>query len=156
MENQGVTMEEVFKIISQMNAQNQENLIAAIAELKKPSDREQKKIDEEEKRIVAHQKSRMQIAQAEEQRKENLKRGCPHSTYHPGTGVRKHAWRAQVHTPANEKPFFQPICSQCLSLGPKILATSDQLQNGVNLDQYMDIDLSRLEAWAKATHEQVA
>lgn len=148
-DNPGITMEQVFELISKMNEQNQQNMLTAIAEMKKPSAREQAEIDAKEKRVAEQQKARIQLAQSEERRKELNRLGCPHSTFHPGTGVRKHSWRAQVHTPAGEKPYFKPTCTQCWTQGPKILATPDMLTNGVNLDQYADIDLARLEAWAK-------
>lgn len=148
-----VNMEQLAAIFAKRDEAQQKNLIAAIQELKKPTPQEQAKLDKEAEKLAREQKARMALAKAEEQRKINQKVNCRHATIHPGTGVRKHQWRAQVHTPHGEKPYFQPLCTQCFTQGPKILATSEMLQNGVNLDQYADLDLDRLEAWAKSASE---
>jgi hypothetical protein len=146
----GVSMEQIFQMIAKMSTDQQENMMKFAAELKKPSDREQKEIDAKEARIVANQKARIQMAQAEEDRKDNLMRGCAHATYHPGTGVTRHAWRAQVSTPGHgEKPFFQPMCQICHTVLPKIIATPDMLTQGVNLDQYMALNADTLKRWSE-------
>ena len=149
----GLDIEAVLKLIGQMNADNQQNMIAAIAEMKKPTEREQKKLDAEEVKIVQHQKSRIALAHAEEDRKASLRRNCAHATTHPGTGVTKHTWRAQVHTPANVKPYFVPTCTQCFSQLTPILASTEMLTQGVNLDQYAGINMDVLTNWAKSAQK---
>ena len=145
----GISMEEVMRLIATMGEQQHTNMLAAIAELKKPSEREQKKIDAEELRLKQQQENRLKLAMAEEERKKNNAAGCSHATFHPGTGVTRHAWRAQVHTPHKEKPYFVPTCQICQTQLPKILATTDMLTGGVNLDQYLGIDADRLKKWAE-------
>jgi len=147
----GVDMEAIFQIIAKMDENNQKNLMLAIAEMKKPTAAEQKSLDEKDLKTKQHQEARLKMAQAEEQRKSSQMRSCSHSTTHPGTGVTKHSWRAQVHTPLNEKPYFVPTCMQCLCQLPKILATTEMLTQGVNLDQYNGIDLNVLKNWAAQT-----
>ena len=51
-EQTGVTMDQLLEFMSQMNEQNQKNLLAAVAEMKKPSEREQAKLDKEDQKIV--------------------------------------------------------------------------------------------------------
>lgn len=152
----GVSMKDVFDIISQMNDDNQKNILLAIQEMKKPTEAEQKKIDAENAKLKSQQEARLKLAQADEQRKEMRSRSCSHSTVHPGTGVVKHAWRAQVHTPDGEPAYFVPTCMQCWTQGPKIKATMDQVKNGVNLDQYVGIDLERLKLWAQQMEHTAA
>lgn len=147
--NTGVSMEQVFQIIAQMNEQSQKNVLEAIQEFKRLSPEDQEKRDKEKARDKQRAESAVKLAMAEEQAKENRKRGCPHGTTHEGTGSFRHAWRAQVHTPHGEKPYFVPTCMQCLTQLPKILATAEQLQNGVNLDKYKGLDLDQLQSWAK-------
>jgi len=146
--NVGLNMEQVFALIGKMNEDNQKNLLTAISELRKPTPREQEKLDKEEAKIKAQQEGRLKLAMAEEQRRKNNALGCRHATVHPGTGVVKHAWRAQVHTPHGEKAFFVPTCQICWTQTPKILATPDMLTQGVNLDQYTTIDYEVLKKWA--------
>jgi len=147
----GIDMEAIFQMIAKMDENNQKNLMLAISEMKKPTTAEQKIIDEKDARTKQHQEARLKMAQAEEQRKASQIRTCAHATTHPGTGVTKHSWRAQVHTPAGEKPYFVPTCQQCLTQLPKILATTEMLTQGVNLDQYAGIDMNVLKNWAAQT-----
>jgi hypothetical protein len=149
----GLDMEAILKIIGQMNADNQTNMLAAIAEMKKPTAREQKKLDEEELKLAQHQQSRIKLAQAEEDRKRMQASSCAHATTHPGTGVTKHCWRAQVHTPHLQKPYFVPTCTQCFTQLPHILATTEMLTQGVNLDQYAALNIDVLRNWAKSAEK---
>ena len=155
VEQPGITMADVLTLIGQMNEQNQTNMIAAIAEMKKPTAAEQAKLDKEEAKIKAQQESRLKLAMADEQRRPLNMSGCTHSTVHAGTGVTKHAWRAQVHTPHGEKPYFIPTCiiNQCQLKDKdgrliKFYATPEMLTQGVNLDAYQGLDVERLKAWA--------
>lgn len=149
-------MEQVFQLIAQMNEQNQSNLLSAIQEMKKPTALEQEKLDKEAAKVKQQQESRLKLAKAEEDRKLNAARFCSHATTHPGTGVVKHAWRAQIHAPHGEKPYFKPTCQICWTQLPKILATPDMLTNGVNLDQYTGLDVDRLKLWAVQAQEALA
>jgi hypothetical protein len=148
-ETVGLDMEKVFALIAKMDENNQKNMLAAIAEMKKPTPAEQLKLDKEAEKVRGQQEARLKLAQAEEQRKINNARSCPHATTHQGTGVTKHAWRAQVHTPHGEKPYFVPTCQICFTQVPRILATADMLTQGVNLDRYTQIDYEVLKNWAK-------
>lgn len=152
--NPGLDMEAILKIVGQMNADNQQNMLAAIAEMKKPTVREQKKLDEEDLKFRQHQQSRIALAHSEENRKEALRRNCAHATTHPGTGVTKHTWRAQVHTPHGVAPYFVPTCTQCFSQLPQILATTEMLTQGVNLDQYAGLNIDVLKNWAIGAAKQ--
>lgn len=152
----GVDMKAIFELIAQMDANNQKNILLAIQEMKKPTEREQKEMDEKDKKIRQHQEARVKLAQSEEERKRLQALSCPHSTTHPGTGVTKHTWRAQVHTPDKEKPYFVPTCMKCLTQLPKILASTEMLTQGVNLDQYAGLDIQALRGWAAGQKAQSA
>lgn len=144
----GLDMAQVLQLIAKMDENNQKNMLAAIQEMKKPSEREQKELDAKDARIKQAQEQRLKMARAAEKGRQMQAYGCQHATTHPGTGVTKHAWRAQIHTPAGEKPYFVPTCQQCLTQLPKILATPEQLTQGINLDQYAGIDKEVLTKWA--------
>lgn len=152
----GMNMADVFQIIAKMSEENQKNTLLAIQEMKKPSAEEQVRLDEERARLKQRHESAAKLAMAEEEGKRNRMNSCPHGTYHPGTGAFTHQWRAQVHTPHGEKPYFRPTCTQCGTQLEKILATPEQMQNGVNLDQYKGIDVARLQAWANSQQQLVA
>lgn len=158
MEN-SFSMEQVLQMFAAMNKQNQENLLEAIKELKKPSPEEQAKLDKDKAKLLERVTSAALLAKATEEGKRNAARNCPHGTTHPGTKAFTHQWRAQVHTPSNEKAYYEPRCTQCGSTwnmmpeyadlpSGKILASNDQLQGGVGLDQYGERNIEQLFRWA--------
>lgn len=140
---------DVLALIKQMNEDNQRNMISAIQEMKKPSAREQKDLDEKEARIVQHQKARLNLAKAEENRKIMQRKSCQHGTTHAGTGVTSHQWRGQIHTPSHCDPYFLPTCTQCGSQLDPVRATTEMLTQGVNLDLYKAINLDVLLKWGE-------
>lgn len=151
------TMEQMLELMDRQAQRNQENLLLAIQELKKRSPEEQEKFDKEQAKTRERIANAAKLAMAEEKAKANRAKYCPHGTTHPGTKAFTHQWRAQIHTPDGEKPWFCPTCTQCgtpwnalfnLPSG-KIMATTDQLQNGINLDQYGQQDIDKLFEWAK-------
>lgn len=155
---QGFTIDQVLELLNHQSEENQKNLLLAIQELKKPTAEEQLKIDKEKAKLKERVLAAAKLAQAQEKAKDNAAKFCPHGTTHSGTKAFTHQWRAQVHTPDGEKPYYIPRCTQCGSTwarwvgasNEKILATSDQLQNGVNMDQWGSEDIRRVFAWAKA------
>ncbi len=142
-------MEALKLILSQLNANQTEQLKEFAKELKKPTDREQAKIDEEEARTKRATIERIELAKAEEQRKKNQQNNCGHVRYHPLTGTGGHLWRAQTYTPKGVAPYMVPICLGCNMEGPKIPATADMLREGVELHKYPGITLEALNKWAE-------
>lgn len=155
-EQKPITMQDVMALLAQMNEQNQNNLVEAIAEMKKPTAEQQAKMDADALKLKQQQDARYKLAKAEEDRKKMQQEFCPHSSYNAATGIQKHAFRAQVHTPNGEKPYFRPMCIQCNWIGPKILATPDMLTQGVNLDTYAGLNVERILQWAKLTPAEEA
>jgi hypothetical protein len=142
-------MQALAAIMKQLTTEQGNNFMEAIKELKKPSEREQRKLDEDDARVARAQKECLELAKADVTRREMNARGCGHVRTHPGTGVTKHLWRAQVHTPAGKQPYFMPTCQGCQTqIGP-IPATADMLREGVNLDQYPGITAEALKTWAE-------
>ena len=121
----------------------------AVQEMKKPTELEQIKIDKEHAKEVRAAKDQVDQARAEMERHRSAMDNCPHATTHPSTGVTKHQWRAQVHTPKGKSPYFVPTCTQCHSQLAKIAATNEMLMNGVALENYPSLNREALEQWAK-------
>lgn len=141
-------MEALKVILSQLNESNREQMMEFAKELRKPTEREQRKLDEEDKRIARAQKERLELAKAQMEAKRLNALGCGHVRTHPGTGVTKHLWRAQVHTPNGKAPYFMPTCQGCQTqIGP-IPASPNMLREGVSLDQYPTLTVEALEKWA--------
>lgn len=148
-----VTMKDVVALLAHAMAEMEEksraNTLLAIQEMRKPTEAEQRKLDEDAAKLKQKQAARLQLAKAEEDRKVNRAKHCPHQTVHQGTGMVKHAWRGQIHTPAGEAPYFIPTCMQCQTQLPKIRATLEQIKSGVNLDQYPGLNEDTLRQWSK-------
>lgn len=146
MADTGLQMEEVFRLISTMNEQQQANLMLFAKELKKPTEIEQAKLDEERRKLEQKTRDRIEAARLEEESKERKKYGCSHAM--PDG---KHTWRGQV----NSDGFIRPMCTICTTILPAIKATHEQLTNGVNFEAYRDIDVEKLEKWAAYTNVQL-
>jgi len=142
-------MEGLKLILSQLSESNREQMMEFARELKRPSEREQRKLDEEDRRIARAQQERLELAKAQMEAKRLNALGCGHVRTHPGTGVTKHLWRAQVHTPNGRAPFIMPTCQGCQTqIGP-IPASAQMLREGVELDRYPSLTQEALEKWAE-------
>lgn len=157
MEQNNFTLDDVLQLLNHQSVENQKNLLLAIQELKKPTAEEQARLDKEKAKLKERTLAAAKLAEAEEQARENAAKGCPHGTTHSGTKAFTHQWRAQIHTPDGEKPYYVPRCTQCGSTwarwvgapNEKILATPDQISNGINMDQWSSEDVRRVFEWAK-------
>src|SRR5580765_5610185 len=69
-------MEALKAILAQMSESNREQMMEFAKELRKSTEREQRKIDEEDKKIKSAQLERLELAKADEQRKLMNARGC--------------------------------------------------------------------------------
>jgi hypothetical protein len=146
--SQVVTMGDMLQLLAKMNEDNQKNMMAMVAEMKKPTEREQKELDVKEAKLVQQQATRLKMAQAEEQRKEMQRKSCAHGTTHGGTGVTTHQWRGQVMTPSHCDPYFLPRCTQCNTALKPIRASAEMMTQGVNLNMYAGLNIPILEQWA--------
>ncbi len=148
-QTQADPMEALKVILAQLNESNREQMMEFARELKKPSEREQRKLDAEDAHFAKAQKERLNLAMADEQRRENRRKNCSHVSRHEGTGQSIHLWRAQTHTPLGVTPYIVPTCSNCFTQTPKIPATTDMLTNGVNLHKYPTLTYESLIQWSE-------
>lgn len=142
------TIQDVLTLLQAQSEENRKQMMDFARELKKPTEREQREIDDKDLKLKQHQETRLKLAKAEEDRKEMQKRTCQHGTMHSGTGILHHQWRAQVHTPAHCDAYFQPRCTQCATALDPIRATAEMLTQGVNLCDYKSINMQTLIDWA--------
>lgn len=157
MEQQGINMDQLTAILKAINEDSDGRMMKFVQELKKPSPEEQAKMDAERAKTRERIKKAADLATAEEHSKENAAKNCPHGTTHEGTQVFTHQWRAQVCTPAGEKPYYIPRCTQCGSTwdrvyglsSPKVPATADQLQGGVNMNKWTTANIQQMVEWLR-------
>lgn len=144
----GELLEVMFKKFSELNNQTQENFMLAIAEMKKPSVREQMQIDKEEELVRKKQLGRIEAAQQEIARDQAKRDGCSHTMPSTIAGLPgRHAWVAAV----NSDGYVRPFCNVC-RFGDKgqlkFKATPHMLQNGVGMNTMTNINLETLTKWA--------
>lgn len=144
-----LTMAQVLQILADRDEKNLEMMKTLAAEMRKPTEIEQKKLDKEEAIVARAQQERLEQGKAEVARQLANKIGCRHSSTNRATGQVKHAWRGQVSTPLGRKPFCSPVCSQCFTVLPAFAATSDMISGGVNLSDYETLNMETLEGWAR-------
>lgn len=149
MAEQPDPMEALKEILAAMNAQNREQMMDFARELKKPSEREQRKLNEEDARIARANEEQLSLAKAEMARRENNRLNCPHARVNTATGVSRHMWRGQVHAPLGVQPYTVPTCQMCQTQVGRIPVTPDMMMNGVNLDQYVGLNYDALVKWSE-------
>jgi hypothetical protein len=143
-------MEALKVILAQLTANQTTQMMDFAKELKKPSEREQRNLDEEDAKIARAQKERLEMGRAEVQRKEMNARSCGgHVRVHPGTGVTRHLWRAQVHAPDGRQPYIMPTCQNCQTQVGPIPASMEMIRNGVSLENYPALTEEALRKWAE-------
>lgn len=142
---------EILEFLSSMNASNMAAIAEIIKESKKPSEMDQRKIDKEDTELKRKQQARMAEGKAQAEAREMRMKGCPHASVIPATGVSKHCWRGQIHSPKNERAYTVPMCTRCNSTTPKIYLTAEQLQNGINMDQIPGLNIERLLTWSEGS-----
>lgn len=130
---------ERFKEMMQANADNTQQLAES---LRKPTELEQKKLDEEkEQRIRRHQMS-IKIAQQEEAMKARKEAACSHANKDG------HLWRAQV----NSDGRFIPRCQRCGKTTSPIVAAAGR--TAVEMHLWAGVNVETLENMAKLSKEQ--
>ena len=123
--------------------QLKELILSIVSEAKKPSEYEQGKIDKARAIELRAAKEGRELAFAEEHRKAEQKKRCPH---HNG---QSHTWVAQVHAPDGVDPYFVPTCQRCQTQLPRIRCTGDQAREGIGLNRYKTLDMAALERMAE-------
>lgn len=142
-----MTMADVIALVTKLNEQNQQTIVSAIKEARKPTDYEQAKIDKEQAKEKLKLEARIAGAQAEVTKRKNRMLNCPHSSQHPLSATANHTWVGQVH--GDQKKFFVPTCQQCTTQLPKIYCSQEQVQEGIGLQRYKGIDINFLLTWAE-------
>ncbi len=105
-------------------AQVMEMMKAFAAELKKPTELEQKKIDDDRNRLLRQAAIRRNEAKIEEEARISTQRGCAHVKRDNSP-----AWGGQV----NSDGYVRPMCTICRKIMPEIKAPVEWIANGVNM-----------------------
>jgi hypothetical protein len=139
-----VDMDLVKELILQMQAGNTEQLKQLAAELRKPTDLEQKKLDDERAALIRRQQQSVTAAKQQAAIVAANQAACAaegHANERGGT-----RFRGQV----NSNGYWIPVCMKCGLQGKPVKATSDEAASGVMLGQWKGINYESLLALAES------
>ena len=119
----------LMELLAERDRVADERMLKAIAEIKKPTEHEQAKIDKEieleRRKKVAKIREAVSYGRTE---RENQFR-CQHIKHAEGIMPQGHAFRAQV----NSDNCFRPQCIRCFKSFPPIRCTDEQIKSGTAL-----------------------
>jgi hypothetical protein len=128
--------------IAALLAGMQAQMLAAVAEMRKPSESEQRKLDEEAKRRATIALMSARAAKMEEEQTARMQATCQHSKPDGTT-----AFIAQV----NSDSCYRPYCPYCKYISRPIRAQEWQKAEGLNLRKMKGLTIPMLERMADAS-----
>lgn len=139
----------LMELLAERDRVADERMLKAIAEIKKPTEHEQAKIDKEieleRRKKVA--KIREAVSYGRTERENQFL--CQHIKQAEGIMPQGHAFRAQV----NNDDCFRPQCIRCFKSFPPIKCTAEQLKAGTALQNVkVGLNAEVLLQWHIKTH----
>lgn len=131
-----MVMEQNRLLIEQMGKQNTESTIALAAELRKPTEMEQKKLDEEKAKTLKQIEMSVNATKEKDIQDKRKRDGCPHED---GNGIT--CFNGQVTTGGRWAVF----CNRCGTPCPPIKATDSERLNGIGLRTWKNVTLAGLD-----------
>lgn len=140
-------MEQNRLLIEQMGKQNSDASIALAAELRKPTDTEQKKLDDE--RLALQKRAIMAVNAAKQKHQQDTAKqaNCPHKDRNGIT-----CFNGQVTSDGRWAVF----CNRCGLNAPRIKATAEERMSGINLRSWENLSFEGLKQLAKQRESMVA
>lgn len=137
------TLELLMAKFSEMMQQQREGTLELAEALRKPTELEQKKLDEERVQRIKRQAMSVAAAKQKEASELALQALCRSEGHaNPNGGTR---FRAQV----NSDGYFVPVCMKCHIQLPRVKATAEEIQNGVMLGNYKGLTEDALRQLAR-------
>lgn len=131
----------MMQLVREMGRQNQEQLVALAAELRKPTEMEQKKLDEEKASQLKRSLNAIAAAKAQDAERSIRQANCTHTRKDGVT-----CFVGQV----NSDGYCVPFCTRCECTTSPIRATDQERINGIQLQQRGNVTRESLENWARA------
>lgn len=135
-------IEMLMSKITEMQAANAAQTLELVESLRKPTELEQKKLDEDKDKVIKQHAMSVKIAAQQERMKRNKEAACNHSNK-DGT-----LFRAQL----NSDGYFIPICIRCQKQTSPIKAAAGR--QAIEMHQWNGVTPEALENMAKLSLEQ--
>lgn len=150
MAESNITIQDVMKLIDKVNEANDKRMLSLVQEIRKPTDVEQRKIDNDNAILERKREMRRQELLSDEATRKSAQRACLHQKKHPRSGAFISAWGGQV----NSDGCWHPICTVCQMEGPAVKAPMEWVTGGVNATDpdnpwMAQLKLETLFAWQK-------
>jgi len=145
------TIQDILALMQRMNEDSDNRMMKAISEMKKPTAAEQKKLDDEEKRLARQREIRRSEMIIEEKSRLGAQQACMHKKK-SRTGSFVSAWGGQV----NSDGYWHPVCTVCQKVGPEVKAPQEWLMGGVNAQDADNVIMANMTEeillqWQKQT-----
>lgn len=140
-------MEQNRLLIEQMGKQNSDSTLALAAELRKPTEMEQKKLDEEHKSLRKRMEMAVNAAKQKERQDTAKQATCPHKDRNGIT-----CFNGQVTSDGRWAVF----CNRCGLNAPRIKATHEEQMSGINLRSWENMTFEGLQQLHKQREAMVA
>lgn len=112
-------------------------------EMKKPSDEDQQKKDEDKARLMQNQQNSIAEAKAHDQQKKANEDACSHMKGHPYQG------KTRIVAPFHSDGLFHPICQQCHKEFKPFPAGNQTIPVGASFDDYAGVTPKLIESWGE-------
>jgi len=143
------TVEDVMMMMREMSQASDERMLKLVQEMRKPTEAEQKKIDNEKALLERRRENRRREMIAEEKARTDAQKVCPHKKK-ARNGSFVSAWGGQV----NSDGYWYPLCTSCQLVGPEVKAPQEWITGGVNATDpehpiWTSLDLKTLYEWQR-------
>lgn len=119
-------------------------------ELRKPTELEQQKLDEEKARKEALVKASVERATREQRMKDADQSACSHMKPHPYSG------KTRIVAPLHSDGLHHPICLFCRKEFKPFAPGADTIQMGMSLDDYQGVTPQIIEHWGSRFEKEHA
>lgn len=146
---QNFTIKDVMLMMEEVNKAADERMFKLVHEMKKPTEAEQRKIDNEKMLLDRRMENRRREMIAEEKARTDAQKICPHKKK-ARNGTFVSAWGGQV----NSDGYWYPLCTTCQLVGPEVKAPQEWITGGVNATDpehpiWTSLNFATLLEWQK-------
>lgn len=133
-----LTMQQIMELLAYQNQLSQDNMLKMVQEMKKPTEEEQRKVDEQKNKDLRFAKARAEVGEAEAERRVARQRNCAHkrpdqSWAASGQQLTGNEYMGKVYDCERLAIIFCLQCQKSLYIGPSSPMFAQGVPYNVNL-----------------------